>query len=61
MIAGDVPMQLTPADVWQLTKDRFNPAEIAYLAGVSVTVAEGMVAEATPVHARPAYGLEQAA
>lgn len=48
MIAGDVPMKLTRTDVWALMKDRFNANEIAYLAGVSVAVALGMMNEAAP-------------
>lgn len=48
MIGGNVPMKLTRADVWSLMKDRFNANEIAYLAGVSVAVALGMMNEAAP-------------
>lgn len=48
MIGGEVPMKLTSADVWALMKERFNANEIAYLAGVTVAVALGMMNEATP-------------
>lgn len=48
MIGGDVPMKLTPDDVWALMKERFNANEIAYLAGVPVSVALGMMNEAIP-------------
>ncbi len=48
MIAGEVPMKITRADVWELMKERFNANEIAYLAGVSVAVALGMMNEAVP-------------
>lgn len=48
MIGGEVPMKLTRADVWALMKERFNANEIAYLAGVTVAVALGMMNEATP-------------
>lgn len=48
MIGGEIPMQLTRDDVWALMKDRFNANEIAYLAGVSVQVALGMMNEAVP-------------
>lgn len=64
MITGDAPMTLTPADVWQLLKDRFSVSEVAYLAGVSELVASGMVAEALQVPRGTRefpYGLEQEA
>ena len=48
MIGGEIPMRLTPHDVWQLMRDGFNANEIAYLAGVSRAVALGMMNEATP-------------
>jgi hypothetical protein len=48
VIAGEVPMKLTRADVWALMKERFNANEIAYLAGVTVSVALGMMNEAVP-------------
>ncbi len=48
MITGEVPMRLTRANVWALMKERFNANEIAYLAGVSLSVARGMMNEATP-------------
>ena len=48
MITGQIPMTLTPSDVWQLLKDRWSVSEIAYMAGVSDEVAAGMVAEAMP-------------
>lgn len=48
MIGGEVPMRLTRADVWRLMQDRFNANEIAYLAGVSVAVALGMMNQAVP-------------
>jgi hypothetical protein len=41
-------MKLTRADVWALMKERFNANEIAYLAGVTVSVALGMMNEAVP-------------
>lgn len=63
MIGGDVPMRLTRNDVWRLVKDRFSANEIAYLAGVSVEVARGMIVEATPRVPResPACPLDRAA
>ena len=61
MITGQIPMTLTPSDVWQLLKDRWSVSEIAYMAGVSDEVAAGMVAEALPEVPRGIYGLEQAA
>ena len=61
MITGEVPMKLTRADVWALMKDRFNANEIAYLAGVSVAVALGMMNEAVPRGRRKRDVLRKAA
>jgi hypothetical protein len=61
VITGQIPMTLTPSDVWQLLKDRWSVSEIAYMAGVSDEVAAGMVAEAMSEVPRGIYGLEQAA
>ena len=61
MIGGDVPMKLTRADVWALMKDRFNANEIAYLAGVPVPVALGMMNEAVPRASRKRGQLKRAA
>ena len=52
-LIGNVPLRLTPADVWTLMRDRFNANEIAYLAGVSLAVARGMMNEATPRYRKP--------
>jgi hypothetical protein len=61
VITGQIPMTLTPSDVWQLLKDRFSVSEVGYMAGVSDEVAAGMVAEAIADAQRGAYGLDQVA
>jgi hypothetical protein len=63
MLTGELPLRPTRPEVWRMVKDGFNANEIAHFCGVSPTVAEGMIAEATPRRVpEPAYGwLERSA
>ena len=60
-LTGDLPLRLTPTDVWTLMKDGFNANEIAHFAGVSEAVALGMMNEAAGWYWKPMPQLREAA